>query len=85
MKSKTLWPQEGGKGSKKNAGSDGGGGSSGKESSNAGSAVEVRHILCEKQGKSLKALEKLKAGQKFLEVAAAYSAFASRIINVKKW
>uniref|UniRef100_A0A1A9VVV4 Peptidyl-prolyl cis-trans isomerase n=1 Tax=Glossina austeni TaxID=7395 RepID=A0A1A9VVV4_GLOAU len=62
-----------GKGSKKNADGDGGGGSSGKKSSNAGSAVKVRHILCEKQGKSLEALEKLKAGQKFPEVAAAYS------------
>lgn len=33
----------------------------------------MRHILCEKQGKCLEALEKLKAGQKFPEVAAAYS------------
>lgn len=38
-----------------------------------GSAVKVRHILCEKQGKCLEALEKIKAGQKFPEVAAAYS------------
>ncbi|XP_061395757.1 peptidyl-prolyl cis-trans isomerase NIMA-interacting 4-like [Musca vetustissima] len=38
-----------------------------------GNAVKVRHILCEKQGKILEALEKLKAGQKFPEVAAAYS------------
>ncbi|XP_044762117.1 peptidyl-prolyl cis-trans isomerase NIMA-interacting 4 [Coccinella septempunctata] len=38
-----------------------------------GTAVKVRHILCEKQGKCLEALEKLKAGQKFPEVAAAYS------------
>lgn len=36
-------------------------------------AVKVRHILCEKQGKILEALEKLKAGQKFADVAAAYS------------
>lgn len=38
-----------------------------------GTAVKVRHILCEKQGKCLEALEKLKSGQKFPEVAAAYS------------
>ncbi|KAJ8951869.1 hypothetical protein NQ318_019845 [Aromia moschata] len=38
-----------------------------------GTSVKVRHILCEKQGKCLEALEKLKAGQKFPEVAAAYS------------
>ncbi|KAJ8734921.1 hypothetical protein PYW08_014171 [Mythimna loreyi] len=38
-----------------------------------GSAVKVRHILCEKQSKCLEALEKLKAGQKFPDVAAAYS------------
>lgn len=38
-----------------------------------GSAVKVRHILCEKQGKCLEALEKLKAGQKFPDVATAYS------------
>ncbi|KRT81037.1 hypothetical protein AMK59_5968 [Oryctes borbonicus] len=38
-----------------------------------GTSVKVRHILCEKQGKCLEALEKLKAGQKFPEVATAYS------------
>lgn len=35
--------------------------------------AQVRHILCEKQSKILEALEKLKAGQKFNEVAATYS------------
>lgn len=34
---------------------------------------QVRHILCEKQSKSLEALEKLKGGMKFNEVAAQYS------------
>ncbi|KAH9372006.1 hypothetical protein HPB48_000574 [Haemaphysalis longicornis] len=34
---------------------------------------EVRHVLCEKQSKVLEALEKLKGGMKFNEVAAAYS------------
>lgn len=38
-----------------------------------GTAVKVRHILCEKQSKCLEALEKLKTGQKFPDVAAAYS------------
>lgn len=38
-----------------------------------GTAVKVRHILCEKQSKSLEALEKLKAGQPFNTVASTYS------------
>lgn len=38
-----------------------------------GAAVKVRHILCEKQGKCLEALAKLKEGQRFPEVATAYS------------
>ncbi|XP_050429056.1 peptidyl-prolyl cis-trans isomerase NIMA-interacting 4 [Adelges cooleyi] len=38
-----------------------------------GSAVKVRHILCEKQSKVLEALEKLQAGGKFNEIAAQYS------------
>lgn len=33
----------------------------------------MRHILCEKQSKILEALEKLKEGQKFPDVATAYS------------
>ncbi|XP_075984426.1 peptidyl-prolyl cis-trans isomerase NIMA-interacting 4 [Anticarsia gemmatalis] len=64
----------------KAAGSAKGGGKSGgdaKESAakekKGGTAVKVRHILCEKQSKCLEALEKLKAGQKFPDVAAAYS------------
>ena len=35
--------------------------------------VQVRHILCEKQSKCLEALEKIKSGQKFNEVASQYS------------
>ncbi|CAB3231288.1 unnamed protein product [Arctia plantaginis] len=46
--------------------------SAGKEKK-GGTAVKVRHILCEKQSKCLEALEKLKAGQKFPDVASAYS------------
>lgn len=33
----------------------------------------MRHILCEKQSKCLEALERIKAGEKFSEVAAKYS------------
>ena len=39
----------------------------------ASPAAQVRHILCEKQSKALEALEKLRAGAKFNEVAASYS------------
>lgn len=34
---------------------------------------QVRHILCEKHGKCMEALEKLKAGVRFSEVATQYS------------
>ncbi|NXU59901.1 PIN4 isomerase, partial [Turnix velox] len=34
---------------------------------------QVRHILCEKHSKAMEAMEKLKAGQRFNEVAAQYS------------
>ncbi|NWX91033.1 PIN4 isomerase, partial [Nothoprocta ornata] len=36
-------------------------------------ALQVRHILCEKHGKAMEAMEKLKAGVRFSEVAAQYS------------
>ncbi|XP_061454264.1 peptidyl-prolyl cis-trans isomerase NIMA-interacting 4 isoform X2 [Rhineura floridana] len=38
-----------------------------------GSTVKVRHILCEKHSRVLEALEKLKAGVRFSEVASQYS------------
>ena len=38
-----------------------------------GSAVKVRHILCEKHGKIMEAMEKLKSGMRFNEVATQYS------------
>lgn len=41
--------------------------------SGSGTAVKVRHILCEKQSKALEAIERLKAGEKFNEVASRYS------------
>ncbi|XP_005183656.1 peptidyl-prolyl cis-trans isomerase NIMA-interacting 4 [Musca domestica] len=71
-------PKKDGKGGSKGkdaGGKKGGAGAAeekGKEKK-GGNAVKVRHILCEKQGKILEAMEKLKAGQKFPEVAAAYS------------
>ncbi|KAK5971177.1 G-patch domain-containing protein [Trichostrongylus colubriformis] len=44
-----------------------------KKEAKGGTAVKVRHILCEKQSKALEAIEKLKSGMKFHEVAAQYS------------
>ena len=38
-----------------------------------GSVVNVRHILCEKHGKIMEAMEKLKSGMRFNEVATQYS------------
>lgn len=44
-----------------------------KQASTSGTSVKVRHILCEKQSRALEAIEKLKSGMKFNEVAALYS------------
>ncbi|EFX90423.1 hypothetical protein DAPPUDRAFT_299806 [Daphnia pulex] len=62
-------------GKSKGAGGGGGGDDDkGKDKkAGTGSTIKVRHILCEKQSKILEALEKLKAGMKFNEVAATYS------------
>ena len=38
-----------------------------------GNAVKVRHSLCEKHGKIMEAMEKLKSGMRFSEVATQYS------------
>nr|XP_035933949.1 peptidyl-prolyl cis-trans isomerase NIMA-interacting 4-like [Halichoerus grypus] len=38
-----------------------------------GNAVKVRHILCEKHGKIMEAMEKLKSGMRLNEVATQYS------------
>ena len=35
--------------------------------------MKVRHILCEKHSKIMEAMEKLREGQKFNEVASTYS------------
>ncbi|XP_067669793.1 peptidyl-prolyl cis-trans isomerase NIMA-interacting 4-like [Haliotis asinina] len=75
---------KGGAGAKGGSGAKGGGGAKGgskgaeggaKEAKQAkgGTAVKVRHILCEKQSKALEAIEKIKSGMKFSEVAAQYS------------
>lgn len=34
---------------------------------------QVRHILCEKHSKAMEAMQKLKDGQRFSEVASTYS------------
>ncbi|CAK8682532.1 unnamed protein product [Clavelina lepadiformis] len=49
------------------------GDSSKKENKKSCNSVKVRHILCEKHSKSMEAMEKLKAGEKFNEVAQKYS------------
>uniref|UniRef100_A0A8P0SY17 peptidylprolyl isomerase n=1 Tax=Canis lupus familiaris TaxID=9615 RepID=A0A8P0SY17_CANLF len=38
-----------------------------------GNTIKVRHILCEKHGKIMEAMEKLKSGMRFNEVATQYS------------
>ncbi|XP_050166811.1 peptidyl-prolyl cis-trans isomerase NIMA-interacting 4 isoform X1 [Myiozetetes cayanensis] len=67
----------GGKGGGKagKGGDSSGGSSEGKAQGpkGGGSAVKVRHILCEKHGRAMEAMEKLKSGQRFSEVAAQYS------------
>eukprot|EP00794_Sanderia_malayensis_P011250 gene11250-12430_t len=61
---------KGGKGAKASAEEESKGG---KQKSAGGTSVKVRHILCEKHSKCMEAMEKIKAGQKFSEVATAYS------------
>ncbi|CAD7680135.1 unnamed protein product [Nyctereutes procyonoides] len=58
-----------------------GGAASGSDSSDkkaqgpkgGGNTIKVRHILCEKHGKIMEAMEKLKSGMRFNEVATQYS------------
>merc|ERR1712156_1102766 len=54
-------------------GGDKGSGGEKKEKGGGAQSINVRHILCEKQSKCLEALEKIKAGAKFNEVATQYS------------
>jgi len=63
----------GGKGGKGGADKDGGDKGKKEKGGGAANAVNVRHILCEKQSKCLEALEKIKAGGKFNEIASQYS------------
>lgn len=60
---------KGGKGGKESGGAEGGQ----QKQAKGGNSVKVRHILCEKHSKCMEALEKLKSGMKFNEVAATYS------------
>ncbi|XP_028816151.1 peptidyl-prolyl cis-trans isomerase NIMA-interacting 4 isoform X1 [Denticeps clupeoides] len=67
-----------GKGGKAAKGGGGGASSSGdsekkEKVQKGGTAVKVRHVLCEKHGKCMEAMEKIKAGVRFSEVAAQYS------------
>ncbi|NXG37895.1 PIN4 isomerase, partial [Dromaius novaehollandiae] len=57
----------GGKGGKGERGPGRGGGAG------AAGGTPVRHILCEKHGKAMEAMEKLKSGVRFSEVATQYS------------
>jgi NIMA-interacting peptidyl-prolyl cis-trans isomerase 4 len=43
------------------------------KSAGKGNSVKVRHILCEKQAKISEAMDKLKAGVSFNEVASTFS------------
>ena len=75
--------KSGGEKSKKSGGKDKGdseegSASGGVKQSKGGTAVKVRHILCEKHGKIMEAMDKLKAGEKFNEVAAKYSEYKAR-------
>jgi len=45
----------------------------GKGALKAATAVNVRHILCEKHGKATEALQKIQEGQRFDKVAQEYS------------
>lgn len=63
--------QDKGKGAKGGGSEDAG--ASGGKTKKGGTAVKVRHILCEKHSKVMEAMAKLKDGQKFNEVASAYS------------
>ena len=67
---------KGAKGGDKGAkGGDKGGKGGDKKAEKGGgcSQINVRHILCEKQSKCLEALEKIKMGAKFNEIATQYS------------
>jgi len=60
-------------GGKKESETDGGKSKGGKQKTGAGTAVKVRHILCEKHSKVMEAMALLKSGKKFNEVATQFS------------
>ncbi|KAJ5227227.1 peptidyl-prolyl cis-trans isomerase pin4 [Penicillium citrinum] len=62
-----------GKGKGKDASDDAGTKSKGKGGLKAATSINVRHILCEKHSKKEEALEKLRNGAKFDEVAREFS------------
>ncbi|XP_074657732.1 peptidyl-prolyl cis-trans isomerase NIMA-interacting 4-like [Tubulanus polymorphus] len=63
----------GGKGGAKGGAGDEEEKGKGGKQTKGGTAVKVRHILCEKHSKVMEAMEKIKSGMKFNEVAAQYS------------
>ncbi|XP_043916332.1 peptidyl-prolyl cis-trans isomerase NIMA-interacting 4-like [Protopterus annectens] len=48
-------------------------------------ALKVRHILCEKHGKVMKAIENLKSGVRFSEVASYYIEDKARLDGDLDW
>ncbi|XP_071949363.1 peptidyl-prolyl cis-trans isomerase NIMA-interacting 4-like [Antedon mediterranea] len=63
----------GAKGGKGKSGDDGGDTKQKEKKGGGSSQVKVRHILCEKHGKCMEAMQKLKDGTKFNEVATQFS------------
>ncbi|KAJ5106550.1 peptidyl-prolyl cis-trans isomerase [Penicillium angulare] len=61
------------KGKAKESGDDAAKGKGGKGALKAATSINVRHILCEKHSKKEEALEKLRDGTKFDEVAREFS------------
>ncbi|KZV82415.1 FKBP-like protein [Exidia glandulosa HHB12029] len=62
-----------GKGASADAGEKTKAAAGGKGALKAANAINVRHILCEKQSKALEALEKIQGGERFDKVAQEYS------------
>ncbi|XP_071484380.1 peptidyl-prolyl cis-trans isomerase NIMA-interacting 4-like [Diadema antillarum] len=64
---------KGGKSKGKGGATGGDDESGGGKQKKGGTAVKVRHILCEKHSKAMEAMEKIKAGERFNSVAEKYS------------
>ncbi|XP_072179918.1 peptidyl-prolyl cis-trans isomerase NIMA-interacting 4-like [Diadema setosum] len=64
---------KGGKSKGKGGATGGDDDSGGGKQKKGGTAVKVRHILCEKHSKAMEAMEKIKAGERFNSVAEKYS------------